>query len=130
VLTLPVDPAFGSLNVAQAVLIVAYEWRVAGLGDEAAGLPFASPGEGPAPKAEILHLFAHLEGALEAVNFFRPPEKKPHVVESLRAMLQRAQFTEQEVRTLRGVLAALERRPTRPRRLRDGTVTTERGKFD
>ncbi|HZP21022.1 MAG TPA: RNA methyltransferase [Bauldia sp.] len=130
ILTLPVDPDFGSLNVAQAVLIVAYEWRIAGIADEAAALPFRSPGDGPAPRAELIRLFEQIEGALEAVNFFRPPEKRPHVVESIRSMLQKAALTEQEVRTLRGVVAALERRPTRPRKLRDGTITTERGKFD
>jgi tRNA/rRNA methyltransferase len=51
------------------------------------------------------------------------------MVEALRNLLQRAGLSEQEVRTLRGVIAALERRPTRPRLLADGTVTTERGKF-
>jgi tRNA/rRNA methyltransferase len=130
VLTLPVDPMFTSLNVAQAVLVTAYEWRLSGFATESAALPFATPDDPAAPKEELIHLFEHLESALEAVNFFRPPEKKPHLVGSLRNMLQRAQLSEQEVRTLRGVLAALERRPTRPRVLPDGTVTTERGKFE
>ncbi len=129
-LTLPVDPEFSSLNVAQAVLIVAYEWRLSGLPEGEAGLPFAAPGDAPAPKEELMHLFAHLEAALESVNFFRPAEKKPHQVASLRTILQRAQLSEQEVRTLRGVIAALEKRPTRPRKLADGTITTERGRFD
>ena len=62
--------------------------------------------------------------------FFRPAEKKPHLVGSLRTILQRAGLSEQEVRTLRGVIAALEKRPTRPRILPDGTVTTERGRFE
>jgi tRNA/rRNA methyltransferase len=130
VLTLPVDPEFASLNVAQAVLIVAYEWRLAGLAAETEGLLFAGPAGGPAPREELFRLFEQIEGALEAVNFFRPPEKRPHVVEAIRAMLHKASLSEQEVRTLRGVIAALERRPTRPRRLADGTITTERGKFD
>jgi len=117
ILTLPVDPAFSSLNIAQAVLIVAYEWRVAMLGDEGGGMPFTGPGaEVQAPKADLLHLFEHLESALDAVKFFRPPEKRPHMVRALRTMLQRARLSEQEVRTLRGVIAALEERPTRPRR--------------
>lgn len=130
VLTLPVDPMFTSLNVAQSVLVIAYEWRLSGFASEAASLPFLTPDDRAAPKEELIHLFDHLESALEAVNFFRPPEKKPHIVGSLRNMLQRAQLSEQEVRTLRGVLAALERRPTRPRTLPDGTVTTDRGKFE
>ena len=129
ILTLPVDPEFSSLNVAQAVLIVAYEWRLAVLGGEDAGLPFAGPGEDErAPKEELIRFFEHFEDALDAADFFRPPEKKPHMVRALRTLLQRAQLTEQEVRTLRGVVAALEGRPTRPRRRRDGTVTTVRGK--
>jgi tRNA/rRNA methyltransferase len=128
-LTLPVDPAFASLNVAQAVLIVAYEWRRARVSTETAGLPFVRSADPPAAKDELIHLFHHLEGALDAAGFFRPPEKRAHMVEALRNLLQRAGLSEQEVRTLRGVIAALERRPTRPRLLADGTVTTERGKF-
>jgi tRNA/rRNA methyltransferase len=129
ILTLPVDPAFASLNVAQAVLIVAYEWRRSLSKSETACLPFARSAEPPAAKDELIHLFDHLEGALDAAGFFRPPEKRAHMVEALRNMLQRAGLSEQEVRTLRGVIAALERRPTRPRVLADGSVTTERGKF-
>jgi tRNA/rRNA methyltransferase len=130
ILTLPVDPAFGSLNVAQAVLIIAYEWRRAMLAGESGGLPFARSADPPATKEELIHLFHHLEGALDAAGFFRPPEKRAHMVEALRNMLQRAGLSEQEVRTLRGVVAALERRPTRPHVLPDGTVSTERGKFE
>jgi tRNA/rRNA methyltransferase len=123
ILTLPVEPSFASLNVAQAVLLVSYEWRVSG----DASLPFDKPEAEPASKRDLLGLFGHLEGALERAGFFRPPEKKPHMVAALRTLLQRASLTEQEVRTLRGVIAALEGRPTRPRRAADGTITTERG---
>jgi tRNA/rRNA methyltransferase len=126
VLTLPVDPGFPSLNVAQAVLIVAYEWRRAGFDAERAALPFYGKDEPPAEKQELYALFDHLEAALQKTGFFRPPEKKTRMVQTLRAMLQRAQFTEPEVRTLRGAVAALERRPTRPYRRADGTITTER----
>ncbi len=112
ILTLPVDPDHASLNIAQAVLIVAYEWRLAAIGG---GLPFAGANDtAPAAKGDLLGLFEHLEAALEDAGFFRPPEKKAHMVQALRAMLQRAGLSEQEVRTLRGVVAALERRPTRP----------------
>lgn len=123
ILTLPVDPTFSSLNIAQAVLIVAYEWRLALLGDENAGIPFTGPtAENQAPKEALVHLFEHLESALDAVGFFRPPEKRPHMVRALRTMLQRARLSEQEVRTLRGVIAALEERPTRPPQRRGTTV--------
>ena len=123
ILTLPVDPSFASLNVAQAVLLVSYEWRASG----DSRLPFGAPEAESASKRDLLGLFGHLEGALDSAGFFRPPEKKPHMVAALRTLLQRAHLTEQEVRTLRGVIAALEGRPTRPRRAPDGTLTTERG---
>jgi len=130
ILTLPVNPKFSSLNIAQAVLIIAYEWRLAILGDEVAGLPFVGPGnDDQAPKEDLIHLFEHLESALDAVRFFRPPEKRPHMVRALRTMLQRARLSEQEVRTLRGVVAALEERPTRPPRSRP-TVGHGEGESD
>lgn len=113
IVTLPVDPQFASLNIAQAVLVMAYEWRKRLLGGDDA-TPFSTPEAiQAAPKADLIRLFEHLEGALDEVNFFRPPEKKPSIVRNLRTMLQRAQFSEQEVRTLRGVIAALEQRKTR-----------------
>src|SRR5436309_1076442 len=81
-----VEPAFGSLNVAQALLIVAYEWRRATLTTETAGLPFVKSADPPADKDELIHLFQHLEGALDTAGFFRPPEKRAHMVEALRNM--------------------------------------------
>ncbi len=128
ILTFPVDPAFPSINLAQAVLLFGYEWRLAGFAGGERALPLADARPPPAPKEELIRLFEHFEGALDAAGFFRPPEKRPHMVEALRSMLQRAGFSEQEVRTLRGVVTALEKRPTRPRVLPDGTVTTVRGK--
>jgi tRNA/rRNA methyltransferase len=126
IVTLPVDPNYASLNVAQAVLIAAYEWRRSGLSDEEAGLPITPPDAVPASREELIHLFEHLENALDAAGYFRPAEKRPHMALALRAMLQRAGLTEQEVRSLRGAIAALEGRPTRPRIGSDGRVTTER----
>jgi len=130
ILTLPVNPDFSSLNIAQSVLIFAYEWRLSGFTGETEGLPFDGDVAPPAPKEDLMRLFEHFEGALDRANFFRPPEKRGHIVLGLRAMLQRAGLTEQEVRTLRGMIAALERRPTRPHTLADGTVSTTRGEQD
>jgi tRNA/rRNA methyltransferase len=127
ILTFPVDPDFSSLNIAQAVLLVAYEWRLSGLVGEAEALPFAATIE-QAPREQVVAMFEHLERALDEAGFFRPPERKPHLSLAIRAMLQRAGLTEQEVRTLRGMIAALERRPTRPHVLPDGTVSRDRGK--
>ena len=113
IITVPVDPVFASLNVAQAVILVAYEWRRQVLGD-AAWTPFAEKERSPqATKADVLHFFEHLEASLDAVEFFRPPEKRQHMVRNLRQIFQKARLSAQEVRTLRGMIAALERRPTR-----------------
>ncbi|WP_349357501.1 RNA methyltransferase [Stappia sp.] len=113
IVTLPVDPDFASLNIAQAVLVCAYEWRLKAVDG---ALPFRLDEETnpPAKKDDLQRLFEHLEGALDAVTFFRPPEKRPSMVRNLRNILQKATLTDQEVKTLRGVIAALERRPTRP----------------
>ncbi len=108
ILTLPVVPEFASLNIAQAVLVVAYEWRMAG-SDEALSLPFGHGLEPPAAKADLIGLFEHLEGALDRVDFFRPPEKRPSMVRNLRAILQKGEFTGPEVKALRGVVAALDK---------------------
>jgi tRNA/rRNA methyltransferase len=126
ILTLPVNPAFSSLNIAQAVLVVAYEWRLSGMAG--AALPFAADLAAQAPREQLIGMFEHLEAALDDAGFFRPSEKRPHITLAIRAMLQRAGLTEQEVRTLRGMIAALEGRPTRPRKTAKGAETTERGK--
>ncbi len=115
ILTFPVDPAFSSLNIAQAVLLVAYEYRRAAFDNERAGLAFDDPVGPQASKHDLVGLFGHLEGALDRTGFFRPAERRPSMVLSLRAMLQRGRFTEQEVRTLRGVIAAFERHLPPPR---------------
>ncbi len=108
IVTLPVEPAFASLNIAQAVLLLAYEWRRASRAGE--GLPFANEEGTPASKQDMIRMFEHLEEALEAGGFFAVPEKRPSMVHNLRTMLTRANFNEQEVRTFRGVISALERK--------------------
>lgn len=123
ILTLPVDPTFASLNIAQAVLVIAYEWRRTGLAEVDGGLPFTMPERAPPATKEALYgFFEHLEAALDEAGFFRPAEKRPTMVRNLRAIFQRAQLNAQEVRTMRGVVAGLERRHLRPRR--DGSVAT------
>jgi tRNA/rRNA methyltransferase len=106
VITIPVDPRFRSLNLAQAVALNAYEWRMT----VAAAAP-ASFREGPPPAdgAAMLGLFEHLERELDEAGFFHPPEKTPSMVQNLRSALSRARFSDQEVRTFRGVVTALSR---------------------
>ena len=113
IVTIPVDPVFASLNIAQAVLVNAYEWRRQVVGDPS-WTPFEEKERSPqATKGDVLAFFDHLEGALDQVEFFRPESKRQHMVRNLRQIFQKARLSEQEVRTLRGVIAALERRPTR-----------------
>lgn len=117
ILTLPVVPEFASLNIAQAVLVVAYEWRKAGFASEAEALPFGMAERSPpATKEELVHFFEHLETALEERSFFRPQVKKDNMIRNLRAIFQRVAMTSQEVRTMRGIIATLEGRPSRPSR--------------
>jgi tRNA/rRNA methyltransferase len=106
IVTIPIDPRFRSLNLAQAVAINAYEWRTL-----AADRPPPAFREGPPPADQaMLHgLYGHLEDDLDQAGFFHPPEKKPSMVRNLRAIFARANLNEQEVRTLRGVVTALSR---------------------
>lgn len=107
IVTFPVDPTFASLNIAQAVLLMSYEWRKSGLAEETE-TNFAAPGMAPATKEQLLGLFGHLEAALESRGYFRPAAKKPKMVENLRAVLTRAGFAEPELKVLRGVVASLD----------------------
>jgi tRNA/rRNA methyltransferase len=111
IVTLPVETAFASLNIAQAVLVMAYEWRRQSDGGQ---LPFVGARDDLASKEELVGLFSHLEDALDRAGFFTAPDKRPTVVNNLRAMLSRGNFSAQEVRTLRGVISAIDRKHERP----------------
>jgi tRNA/rRNA methyltransferase len=102
IVTIPVNPGFPSLNVAQSMAVLAYELR--GAGTEARA---ARELEGPATQEVFDGLIAHLFAELEEGGYFFPPEKTPVVKDNLRAALQRARLTAQEVRTLRGAIKAL-----------------------
>ncbi len=119
IVTAPVDPGFASLNLAQSVLLFAYEWRKlvdpSSLGRH---LPDAPQGAGqrykasrPAERHEMLGFFEHLERELDACGFLFPPEKRETMVNNIRTMFARMSPTEQEVRTLRGIIANLRRGP-------------------
>ena len=117
IVTFPVNPKFASLNLAQAVLLVSYEWMSAGLSGTLparTGIPGADLT--PAPKAHLLGLITHLEGALEPTGYFRTPDMKPTMVQNLRAVLQRAGLTRDEIDVLHGVVAAFERGYAKARR--------------
>jgi tRNA/rRNA methyltransferase len=107
VLSVPVNPAFFSLNLAQAVLLVAYEWfQSAG---EAALRREAEPPGRPATKGELAGLLEHLIGELDAVDFFRTPDRRESMARTLRAIFARAGLHEPDVHLLRGVIKDLAR---------------------
>lgn len=115
IVTFPVNPAFASLNLAQAVLLMGYEWMKSGLTSES-DTPFAGPEFEAAPKEELFGLFDQLEQALESRGYFRPPERKPVQVENYRAVLTRPGFSSEEIRVLRGIVSSLDRfSPSNPR---------------
>jgi tRNA/rRNA methyltransferase len=104
IVTLPVNPAFASLNLAQAVVIVAYEWFKLG----GRGLPFAQAERSPpAAKEQLLSFFETLEAELERIEYFRPAEKRGTMVVNMRNIFNRMQPTQQDIRTLHGVIMAI-----------------------
>ena len=113
IVTLPVEPAFASLNIAQAVLLMAYEWRRQS--GQAAELPFSGGLDKTAPRDELLGLFGHLEETLDRTGFFKTEDKRPTMVTNLRAIFTRARLTSQEIRTLRGVISSIDRMHERQR---------------
>ena len=107
VITFAVNPAAPSLNLAQAVLLVAYEWSRA----SEAPLPFGAEEGAPARRESLISFFEHLERELDASGFLTPP-KRAVMVRNMRDILVRMHPAEQDLRTLRGSLRALVRRRT------------------
>jgi tRNA/rRNA methyltransferase len=106
-LSIPLNPQFSSLNIAQAVLLVAYEWAAAE--DETPAERMSDHATRPANKEELQNLFDHLERALDQSGFLRNKDMRPSMVLNLRALLQRAEMTEQEARTFHGVIKFLSK---------------------
>jgi tRNA/rRNA methyltransferase len=104
IVTFPINPAFASLNLSQAVLVMAYEWfKLTG-----AGLPFAMPQKSPpATKQQLLAFFANLERELDKVEFFRPPEKRATMLLNLHNIFHRMEPSQQDIQTLHGVILAI-----------------------
>lgn len=107
ILTVPINPEFGSLNLAQAVILCAYEWsKLSGM-----ATPTAEDALPPAPQEELDGLITHLEAILEPKNYFWPETRAEANRRTLRNVLTKPGWNSLEVRTLRGVLSALERKP-------------------
>ncbi len=105
IVTVPLNPEFSSLNLAQSVLLIAYEWARALDDTESRQLPQRD--SAPATHEEVYGLVDRLEQELDAHNFFRSEGLKPTILRNLKNMFGRADMTEQEVRTFHGVISAL-----------------------
>ncbi len=108
IVTVPVNPAFASLNLAQSVLLTAYEWR-------RQGEQVARKAPERAASDDVGRLLDHLTDELDAAGFFWPEHKRASMVANLQNLFRRAPLTDQEVRTLRGVVRALAEGPKRRR---------------
>lgn len=122
VLEIPLNPYFCSLNLAQAVLLVGYEWY-----QRRDDTPDVRPAERASPLAsqkELDVLYRHLETELDACGFLRVEAKRPGMVRNIRAMFARNTLSAQEVKTLHGIIRELRwgRRPDRPHRNEEGNI--------
>jgi tRNA/rRNA methyltransferase len=106
VITIPTAD-FWSLNLAQAVLVTAYEWLKSA--DSTPAVRTRASAAVPATRHELTGLFEHLERELDAAEFLFPPAKRQTMVRNIRAMILRSRLSDQEVRTIRGMIVALVR---------------------
>ena len=103
IVTVPINPAFGSLNLAQAVILIAYEWSKG----EGLAQPPAVDAEPVASQGDLDGMIAQLDAMLDAAGYFFPPDRAPTTRRMLRTMLTKPGWSAQEVRTMRGVLTVL-----------------------
>jgi len=109
IITFPVNPAYASLNLAQSVLLVGYEWLRA---SSEAKAPFVEQERWPAAPREMLtSFFDYIETEAERAGFFRPVSKMPVMRRNLRNIFHKMRLSEQDVRTLRGMIVRLVEGP-------------------
>jgi len=108
IITVPINPEFGSLNLAQAVILVAYEWSKRAAQDLTQ--PTREDLLPPAPQAELDGMIAQIEALLEPKGYFQPESRAAATKRTLRNMLTKPGWNHLEVRTMRGVLSALGKR--------------------
>ena len=111
ILTVPINPEFGSLNLAQAVILVAYEWSKG----EALAVPTAADEAEPRASHDQLEgLIAQFDHALDQAGYYFPPDRTPATRLTMRTLLSKAGWSNREVQALRGMIRALSN--PRPRR--------------
>lgn len=106
ILEIPLNPEYCSLNLAQAVLLVAYEWYQQGIRSDIEPRKYQQP---LASKEEIHGFYDHMENELDEAKFFLPVDKRPRMIRNLRNIFERIGLTHQDVQTMRGVITALTR---------------------
>ncbi|MXO90162.1 RNA methyltransferase [Pontixanthobacter aquaemixtae] len=106
ILTVPINPEFGSLNLAQAVILCAYEWSKT----QSLSQPTLTEQLPPAPQQDLDGLIGHLEAMLEPKGYFLPDSRADATRRTLRNVLTKPGWNHLEVRTLRGVLSTLAKR--------------------
>lgn len=118
IVTVPINPKFASLNLAQAVILLAYEWSKHAPGEAEGGVALASPPEVPldpvAPHAELEELIQHLVRDLDASGYFVPPERTEATLRTLRTALTKTGWSHNDIRMMHGIITSLGRTP-RPR---------------
>ena len=107
ILTVPTNPKFASLNLAQSVAVVAYEWWKGTHERPDFKVPAKFRRAQAANKEDLIGFFEHIEGELDRTEFLYPTDKREAMVLNMRNMWHRAGLTYQEVQTLRGVVRAL-----------------------
>jgi tRNA/rRNA methyltransferase len=115
-ITIP-TAGFSSLNLGQAVLLLGYEWLKSA--DRTPDIRTRKTIAVPATRQELVDLFAHLERELDAGGFFFPAAKKETMVRNIRAMILRSQLSDQEARTIRGMIVALVKNKYRGQKKKD-----------
>lgn len=107
IVTVPINPEFASLNLAQAVILLAYEWsRTVTL-----AIPPDKVPEPPAPHGELDGLISQLDEALEAKGYFHPPARQQATRNTLRTIFTKTGWSSREIKAVRGIIRALERPP-------------------
>ncbi len=103
IVTVPINPQFGSLNLAQAVILLAYEWSKR----STLAQPTAKELEPPAPRGELDALICHLDEELAAKGYFHPPSRTQATKNTLRTIFTKTGWSSREVKAVRGIVRAL-----------------------
>jgi tRNA/rRNA methyltransferase len=103
IVTVPINPEFGSLNLAQAVILLAYEWSKR----SELAQPTAKELEPPAPLGEIDGLITHLDEELDAKGYFHPPSRMQATKNTIRTIFTKTGWSSREVKAVRGIIRAL-----------------------